>query len=165
MALSFLLFLKPDPYQLSFKDNLGNTVNFSGFAGKKILIVNTASESKYVSQYASLEQLYEKYQDSLVVIAFPANDFGKEPGNDSAIASYVAQYNIHFILAAKVVVTGPNIDPVYSWLTDVTQNGTLSNPVPGNFFKFLLNGNGTIIGLFAGQVDPMDSTIQQAITN
>jgi glutathione peroxidase len=165
MTLSVLWSLQSDIYQLSFKDNQGNVVNLSAFRGKKILIVNTASQSKYASQYSSLEQLYEKYQDSLMIIAFPSNDFGKEPGNDSAIASYVAQYNIQFTLAAKSSVSGANIDSVYGWLTDGNQNGQMSNPVPGNFFKYLINSNGMIIGLFAPQVDPMDSTIQQAITN
>src|SRR5580698_5811755 len=113
MTLSVLWSLQSDIYQLSFKDNQGNVVNLSAFRGKKILIVNTASQSKYASQYSSLEQLYEKYQDSLMIIAFPSNDFGKEPGNDSAIAGYVAQYNIQFTLAAKSSVSGANIDSVY----------------------------------------------------
>jgi glutathione peroxidase len=164
--LSTLCCFKADIYQLHFKDTNGNIVGLDSFKGKKILIVNTASNSKYAPQYGSLEQLYEKYKDSLVIIAFPSNDFGMEPGSDSAIASYVSkQLGIQFFLAAKISVSGSDIDPVYSWLTDATQNGVLSNPVPDNFFKFLINGNGMIIGIFGSTIDPMSDQIQQAVAN
>jgi glutathione peroxidase len=143
----------------------GSTINLSSFQGKKVLFVNTASNSKYVNQYASLEQLYQLYKDSLVVIAFPSNSFGNEPGNASSIQTFVNNtYNIHYFLAAPVSVSsGSTQSPIYQWLTQISQNGTMNNQVTGDFDKFLMNGSGKLVGEFGSRIDPMDSIIVNAI--
>jgi glutathione peroxidase len=144
----------------------GTNINLSQFKGKKILIVNTASTSKYVAQYGKLEQLYQKYKDSLVIIAFPSNDFNHESASTGQIKNFVtSNYHISYILASKQSVVGAGISALYKWLSASTQNGVMDNPVIEDFCKYLIDDNGNIIGVFAGSVDPMDNVIQNAITN
>ncbi len=153
-------------YNVTINDIDGNPIDLSQFQGKKILIVNTASGSGYVSQYASLEQLYQKYKDSLVIIAVPSNSFGNEPSDSSAIKDFVMNnYNIHFILAQKMDVTGDTESPLYGWLTHIEQNNMLSNEVLGDFYKFLIDANGRLMGAFDSSTDPMSDVIQNAVTN
>jgi glutathione peroxidase len=152
-------------YDFSINDIDGNTINFSQFQGKKVLIVNTASGSTYASQYQSLEQLYQKYKDSLVIVAVPSNSFGNEPLDNSQIKSFIAtNYNTHFIISEKAIVDGESQSPLFSFLSHIEQNGMVNNPVKADFFKFLINSSGTVIGTFAPSVDPMSDDVQNAIT-
>lgn len=147
-------------YDFHLTDIDGNTVNLSDFQGKKILIVNTSADSSYIQQYASLEQLYQKYSDSLVVIAVPSNSFGNEPESADSIKSFVTNtYNIHYILASPLNITGDSTAPLYQWFAD---NG---QPANGDFCKFLISGEGDIIGAFDASIDPMNSIIQDMIEN
>lgn len=144
----------------------GDTIHFSDFAGKKILIVNTAASSPQAHQYGKLEQLYQLYKDSLVIIAIPSNSFGNEQESDSVINENVHDtYNITYTLATTTNVAGDSIAPLYQWLTDATLNGMVSNPVFNDFLKFLIGTDGKIIGVFSSKVDPMDKAIQDAIKN
>lgn len=144
----------------------GNTINLSQFQGKKILIVNTASGSKYVDQYGRLEQLCQLYKSSLVIIAIPSNDFQNETAAASEIKNLATvKYHISYLLASKVSLSGAEASPLYKWLSSSAQNGVMDQPVIGDFCKYLINAKGNITGVFAGQVDPMDSTIQNAIIN
>jgi glutathione peroxidase len=160
------LFFTISIYSISSTDINGEQFNFSDFQGKKILIVNTASNSRYVGQYAALEQLYQQYKDSLIVIVFPSNSFGNETGDNAAIKNFVVNnYNAHFLLAGKLDVTGSSQAPIYHWLTQQSQNGMMDNPMLGDFQKFLVDKDGTLIGVFSPVISPMDSSIQNAITN
>ena len=107
--LIVLLFamLLPDNsfYDISIQNVSGNTINFSQFKGRKVLIVNTASTSKYKRQFESLQQLYAKYKDSLTVIVFPSNSFNNEPLNNAAIADSIKAKGYTFMVAAKSAVT------------------------------------------------------------
>jgi glutathione peroxidase len=166
LTVAFMFFIQTSIYSIHFKSNDGTDMSFNQFKGKKILLVNSSSGSKYAWQYGSLENLYQKYKDSLIVIAFPSNDFGHESASDPQIRSSInSAYKINYILAAKTSVTGTGKSPVFQWLTSSSMNGVLDNPVNGDFYKYLVDGNGQIIGVFSGSVDPMDSTIQKAITN
>ena len=108
-------------YQFTYID--GNNINLNDYRGNKILFVNTASNSLYTNQYAQLEQLFQQYHDSLVVIAFPSNSFGNEPGSDADIKNFTdSNYHIHFILASRVSVNGNDISPVWQWLTKASEN-------------------------------------------
>jgi glutathione peroxidase len=157
-------FFTANIYTITSTDIDGNDIHFSDFAGKKILIVNTASNSSAVSQYAQLEELYQKYKDSLIVIAFPSNSFGNEPGTNQNISDSVAsKYHVHFLLGAKADVIGSNQSLIYQWLTQEAQNGMMNNIVVDDFQKFLINKNGTLVGVFSPVVDPMDSLIQNAV--
>ncbi|GGA87925.1 glutathione peroxidase [Puia dinghuensis] len=163
--LFYFLLAGPGPiYSLSFTDAQGHLVQLSAFKGKKILLVNTASGSSRASQYASLEKLYELYKDSLVIIAFPSNDFGHEPATGAVISqNVVSQYNIQFIMAANISVTGATTHPVFQWLTSAALNGLDSNPVGNDFYKFLVDSAGNWKGVFSDEVDPMSAEMQNAI--
>lgn len=169
MQLFFILFnvflLQTSIYDLTVNDSQGNQIHFSDFKGKKILIVNTASNSKYASQYNDLEQLYQKFKDSLVVIAFPSNDFNNEPGDSvSSVSVVISKYHISYIFGSPLAVKGSDISPLFKWLSESAQNGAINSPVIGDFCKYLIDGNGNIIGVFSGEVDPMEAVIQDAIT-
>jgi glutathione peroxidase len=153
-------------YSLPLNDIDGNPINLSQFQGKKILIVNTATNSNYISQYDSLEQLYQKYKDSLIIIAIPSNSFGNESNDNATIKNFVmSNYHIHYILAQKMDVTGDAQSALYSWLTHIEQNNMMSNDVEGDFFKFLIDKSGRLVGAFVPSVDPMSDDMQSVITN
>lgn len=139
----------------------GGKIDFSQFKGKKILIVNTASECGYTPQYEGLEALYEKYKDRLVVVGFPANNFGgQEPGSNEAIKEFCKKnYGVSFPLAAKISVKGADIAPIYKWLCNKSENGVLDAEVKWNFNKFLLDENGKIIAKFDSKVTPMSEEL------
>lgn len=139
----------------------GGSINFSQFKGKKILVVNTASECGFTPQYKELEALYEKYQDRLVVVGFPANNFGgQEPGSNEEIKSFCEKnYGVSFPMAAKISVTGEDTAPIYQWLTQKSKNGVLDASIQWNFNKFLLDENGRLIAYFATKVSPLGEEI------
>src|SRR5438046_8764055 len=107
-------------YSFKVKGLDGGMIDFSKYKGKKIMIVNTASKCGNTPQYAELEQLYEKYKDKLVIIGFPANNFGaQEPGSNTEIKEFCTKnYGVSFPMAAKVSVKGDDIAPIYKYLTD-----------------------------------------------
>ncbi len=139
----------------------GNPIDFASFKGKKILIVNTASECGYTPQYKDLEELYEKYKNKLVIVGFPANNFGgQEPGTNADIKAFCTKnYGVTFPMAAKISVKGDDIAPIYQWLTHKDQNGVLDAEIKWNFGKFLLDENGKMIAYFPSKVKPMSEDI------
>lgn len=134
----------------------GKTIDFSSFKGKKILVVNTASKCGYTPQYDALQKVYNQYKDKLVIIGFPANNFGgQEPGSDSEIQDFCkANYGVSFPMASKVSVKGNDMAPIYKWLTSKTENGVLDAEVGWNFGKFLLDENGKLLQYFPSKVKP-----------
>ena len=141
-------------------------ISFDQFAGKKILIVNVASKCGYTRQYANLEALYEKYQDQLVVIGFPCNQFGgQEPGSEEQIAEFCSStYGVTFPMTEKVMVKGENVHEIYRWLTSKDLNGVDDYKITWNFNKFLLDEQGQLLGHFASGVDPLDEAITKHLT-
>ncbi len=139
----------------------GTTINFADFKGKKILIVNTASECGYTPQYKELEALYQKFKDKLVIVGFPANNFGgQEPGTNTEIKAFCQQnYGVTFPMAAKISVKGDDAAPIYQWLCTKTENGVLDAEIKWNFNKFLLDENGNMIAYFPSKVTPMSEQI------
>jgi glutathione peroxidase len=139
----------------------GSTIDFASFKGKKILVVNTASECGYTPQYKDLEKLYETYKDKLVVIGFPANNFGgQEPGSNAEIKTFCTKnYGVSFPMAAKVSVKGADMAPIYQWLTQKEKNGVLNADIKWNFNKFLLDENGRMMYKFESSVTPMSEEI------
>jgi glutathione peroxidase len=153
-------------YNFNLTDIDGNKISLGQFRGKKILFINTATNSSYTSQYASLEKLYQKYKDSLVIIAIPSNSFGNEGGDNATIKDFVKNtYGIHYILAQKTIVAGDNQSPLYGWLTHMEQNNMMSNTIQGDFYKFLVDGSGRLVGAFVSSVDPMSDDMQSVISN
>jgi glutathione peroxidase len=139
----------------------GRTLDFSKFKGKKILIVNVASECGYTSQYSQLQELYEQYEDKLVVIGVPCNQFGgQEPGSNEKIASFCSsKYAITFPMTSKQNVKGSDAHPVYIWLTSKSKNGVLDAEIKWNFNKFLIDENGNMLAHFGSRVKPFDDEI------
>ena len=139
----------------------GSTIDFSAYKGKKILIVNTASQCGYTPQYEGLEKLYETYKDKLVIVGFPANNFGaQEPGTNGEIQEFCKKnYGVTFPMAAKVSVKGDDTAPIYKWLCSKTENGVLDAEIKWNFGKFLLDENGKLIAYFSSKVTPMSEEI------
>jgi len=147
--------------QCLFKLNSKEQICLNQFEGKKILIVNVASECGYTFQYKDLEKLYSTYKDKLVVIGFPCNQFmGQESGNEEEIEKFCSsKYNVTFPLTTKIDVKGNKQHPIYKWLTSKSLNGVDDYKVSWNFNKFLLDENGQLIGYFNSKVNPMDSAI------
>jgi glutathione peroxidase len=145
-------------YDLSAKSIDGESTKLSEYRGKVLLIVNVASQCGYTPQYAGLQKLYATYHDrGLEVLGFPSNDFGQqEPGPESEIKHFCSsKFGVSFPLFAKTKVTGPEKDPVYSFLTKSTGGAE----VGWNFEKFLVNRQGLVIGRFPSGVRPEDSRL------
>ncbi|MEY3687222.1 MAG: hypothetical protein RIR84_63 [Bacteroidota bacterium] len=139
----------------------GGTIDFSKFKGKKILVVNTASKCGYTPQYADLEKLYEQYKSKLVIVGFPANNFGgQEPGSNAEINAFCQKnYGVTFTMAEKVSVKGEDTHPLFKWLTSKTENGVMDAEIKWNFTKFLLDEKGQLINVYPSKVNPMDEQI------
>jgi glutathione peroxidase len=136
------------------------------YAGKVLLIVNTASQCGYTPQYADLEALYEKYRDKgLEILAFPSNDFGgQEPGSNSEIKLFCTEkYDVKFPLFAKVPVKGKEKHPLYTYLTDPERNPETGGEITWNFTKFLVDGNGKIVTRYESKVKPTDDNVTKDI--
>jgi glutathione peroxidase len=152
---------------------LDGEIDFSKFKGKKIMIVNTASQCGNTPQYKDLETLYEKYKDKLVIVGFPANNFGaQEPGTNAEIKEFCTkEFSVTFPMAEKISVKGDDIHPLYKWLIEQSKEMAknvpadnsknlvwkkfLQDPVIWNFTKFLLDENGNLIAVFHHKSNPM----------
>ena len=139
----------------------GKTIDFSKFKGKKILIVNTASECGFTPQYEGLQKLYETYKDQLVIVGFPANNFGgQEPGSNAEIGAFCQKnYGVTFPMAAKVSVKGDDTAPIFKYLTEKDLNGVKNTTILWNFTKFLLDENGKLIETFISTTKPTSESI------
>lgn len=146
----------PSIHSFKVKSIDGKTIDFSKFKGKKILVVNTASKCGYTPQYEALEKVYEEYKDKLVIVGFPANNFGsQEPGSNEEIQEFCkARFGVKFPLASKISVKGDDTAPIYKWLTSKDENGVLDATITWNFNKFLLDENGKMIAYFPSKVTP-----------
>jgi glutathione peroxidase len=149
-------------YQFKVTDLYGKKFDFSTLKGKKILIVNTASECGLTPQYKDLEAIYSKYKDkNFVIIGFPANNFGsQEPGSNEQIAKFCQMnYGVTFPMMSKISVKGKDIHEVYKFLTQKDKNGLQDSQVEWNFQKYLINEEGKLIKVLSPRVLPTDSEI------
>lgn len=153
-------------YHLSITLINGDPLSFESLRGKKVMLVNTASECGYTPQYEELQQLYNQYRESLVIIAFPSNDFGEqEPGSNAAIQQFCqAQYAINFPITEKCrVKKGEGQHEIYRWLTDETKNGWNNIAPTWNFCKYLVNEQGQLTHFFEAAIAPMGSAVINAL--
>ena len=149
-------------YAFSFDALQGEPIRLSDFAGKPILVVNTASLCGYTPQYSGLEQLYKRFHErGLTMIGVPSNDFGgQEPGGVAEIVETANhEYGVTFPLAAKAEVVGPNAHPFYKW---AASERPLETP-KWNFHKYLVGRDGHIAAVFATQIEPMEARVVDAI--
>jgi glutathione peroxidase len=143
----------------------GVSIDFNDFKGKYILFVNVASKCGFTKQYAQLEKLYQAYKNDLVVIGLPCNQFGgQEPGDAQEIKSFCTEnFGVSFIITEKINTKGPELHPIYAWLTDKKLNGKINSTVKWNFQKYLLNKEGKLIDYFNSTTSPMSSKITKQL--
>lgn len=137
-----------------FKANAidGKAIDFSQYKGKSVLVVNTASKCGYTPQYEDLQKLHEQYGSKVVILGFPANNFGsQEPGSNTEIASFCKEnYGVSFQMFEKVSVKGDDVAPVFAWLKEKT-----GNEPTWNFCKYLIKPDGTV-KFFSSKVKPLE---------
>jgi len=153
-------------YSLSIVLNNGNTLNFESFRGKKVLLVNTASDCGYTNQYESLQKLSEQYKGKLQLVGFPANDFKEqEKGSDAQIAAFCKEnFGVTFPLAVKsIVIKGAAQNAVFNWLSDAAKNGWNNKAPSWNFSKYLVNEQGVLINYFDPSISPLSEEVTKAI--
>lgn len=146
-------------YQFKVKTLDGKDFDMASLKGKKVMIVNTASECGFTPQYKELEELYKKYKDkNFTIIGFPCNDFGgQEPGGASEIKEFCSKnFGVTFQLMEKVSIA---TSPVYQWLTHKDKNGVEDAVVKWNFNKFLIDENGKYVKHLPSRTLPTDEVV------
>jgi glutathione peroxidase len=148
---------------ISFATITGDTTNLNAFKGKVVLVVNVASKCGYTPQYAGLESLYLAKKDKgFVILGFPANNFkDQEPGTNEEILKFCqTTYNVTFPMMAKISVKGPDIHPLYAYLTKWSN---LPGDISWNFNKFLFDRNGNLVARYDSPVKPDDPQLVSKI--
>lgn len=153
-------------YHVKINSLQGKPINLSDYKGKKILFVNVASKCGFTPQYRDLQKLYDQYQDQLMIIGVPCNQFGKqEPGTSSEIQEFCqVNYGVNFLITEKVDVKGNNQHPLYNWLTQKSENGKRSSSVKWNFQKYLIDENGELIDHYYSITKPTSRKITKYLT-
>ena len=152
-------------YDIEIKSLQNNPIQISDFKGKYILFVNVASKCGFTPQYKGLEELHKTYQDNLVVIGVPCNQFGKqEPGNNEAIQEFCElNYGVSFLITEKVDVKGSHQHPLYTWLTTRELNNKKSSSIRWNFQKYLISPEGKLIDYYLSITKPLSSKITKQL--
>lgn len=167
ILLSFVLppILIVSIYSLSVADVNDASINFNNYRGKKILIVNIATGNTAANQQlVEMQQLYLQNQDSLVVIAFPSNSFGHEPGTNAQIKTLMqGTYGVTFPIAVKSWVRGDSANIIYQWLSSKLQNEMMNSKTIRDYQKYLVDGTGRLVAKFDSSVNPLNARIQDAI--
>lgn len=147
-------------YDIEINDHTGSPLDLNIYRGKKLMVVNVASECGYTSQYGSLQELYDMHKESLVIIGVPCNDFGgQEPGTGEEIMTFCQKnYGVTFPICQKVGITS-DTHALYQWLTEKDKNGISNNSVKWNFHKFLVDTDGSIYASLPSDVTPGDDII------
>jgi glutathione peroxidase len=153
-------------YTLTAKDIVGNVFPFENLKGKKVMIVNTASDCGFTAQYEALEKLSLQYKDKLVIIGMPSNDFKQqESGDNTKISSFCQKnYGVTFPLMEKSSVKkGIQQNEIHKWLSDKNNNGWCQQAPVWNFCKYLINEKGELTHYFPMTVDPLSAEVISAI--
>ena len=157
---------KESIFQLPVELNSGKNAALSDWKGKKILLINTASDCGYTNQYEQLQELYTRMPDKLVIIGFPANDFkDQEKGTDEEIAAFCkVNYGVTFPIAKKsTVISGPSQNKIFYWLSHSEKNGWCNRQPTWNFSKYLVNEEGVLTHYFDPAVSPLGEEVLNAI--
>jgi glutathione peroxidase len=152
----------------SLKETLinGQPFCFDQLKGKKILLVNTASDCVYTRQYEELEELQQQNQNKLMIIGFPSNEFNEqEKEDDNNIAKFCkVNYGVTFVLMKKSFVKrSADQEKVYDWLTDKNKNGWNSKQPSWNFCKYLIDENGKLTHYFSSSIEPLGKEMREAL--
>ncbi len=149
-------------HQFKVADIEGKEFDFSSLKGKKVMVVNTASECGLTPQYEQLQELYTEFKDqNFVIIGFPANNFGaQEPGSNVQIATFCSRnYGVTFPMMEKISVKGDDMHALYHFLTEKDKNGLKDNEVKWNFQKYLIDTEGHLSKVIAPTTLPIDEEI------
>jgi glutathione peroxidase len=155
-------------YDFTLNSIDGHDAPLAAYKGKVLLLVNVASKCGFTPQYAALESVYEKYKDrGLVILGFPANNFGsQEPGTNAEIKAFCSRtYHVSFPMYAKISVLGDDKAPLYRFLTDKSAHPKTGGEIRWNFTKFLVDRNGKIAARFEPPVKPDSPEMTAAIEN
>jgi glutathione peroxidase len=154
-------------YDFKVKTLEGKDFDFSTLKGKKVMVVNTASKCGYTPQYKDLEEVYQQYQDVLVIIGFPANNFlHQEPGTASEIRTFCTEnYGVTFPMMEKISVKGDDMHPLYKWLTSKQENGVMDSEVKWNFQKYLIDENGKLVDVIYSKEKPNSDKVLTWLTS
>lgn len=150
-------------YSFTFPAIDGGTIALSDFAGKAVLVVNTASLCGFTKQYEGLQSLWEAYQgQGLVVLGVPCNDFGgQEPGSEAQIQDFCATtFRVSFPMTSKQAVSGDDAHPFYRWARETL--GVIAAP-KWNFHKYLIGKDGQLVDWFSSVTDPMSDKVRAAV--
>ena len=153
-------------YDIPFETISGDPGSFAAYKGKKIVIVNTASDCGYTGQYEELQSLYAQAKGNIIIVGFPANDFKEqEKGSNEQIASFCKKnYGVEFPIAAKAsVIKGKEQHPVFAWLSDPAKNGWNKEAPAWNFSKYIIDEEGRLIGYFDPGVSPLGKDFLKAL--
>jgi glutathione peroxidase len=154
-------------YNLAADLNNGTALEFSSLKGKKVMIVNTASDCGYTRQYGELQQLYENNKATLAIIAFPSNDFKEqEQGTDHDIAQFCqVNFGVQFPVARKTAVRkSKQQHPVFAWLSHPALNGWNNKSPQWNFSKYLVNEEGVLTHYFGPGISPLGKEVKDAMS-
>lgn len=164
LMLMMLFIIPGSVYDFKLKSIDGKEFSLAQYKGKKILVVNTASKCGYTPQYAELQKLADQYKDKLVIVGFPANNFGgQEPGTNPLIKEFCSKnYGVTFPLSEKVSVKGEDIAPLFKYLT-TTPNPDFTGDIKWNFEKFLIDENGKLIHRYRSSVTPLSPQITKEL--
>ncbi len=153
-------------YPLALRTTSGEEITLERYRGKKLLLVNTASNCGFTSQYEELQRLYEKRPDKLAIIGFPSNEFKEqEKAGDEEIARFCKlNFGVTFPLASKTrVLKGEDQNDIYRWLTRPDQNGWNSQEPDWNFSKYLIDEEGVLTRYFGPSISPLGPEISEAL--
>lgn len=152
-------------YSIAINSLEGQPLDLSDYKGKYLLFVNVASKCAFTPQYKDLEQLYHTYQDRLMVVGVPCNQFGsQEPGTAQEIQSFCERnYGVGFIITEKIDVKGPQQHPLYQWLTQRDFNGVKNSTVRWNFQKYLVDPTGQLIDFYYSMTSPRSKKITKKL--
>jgi len=153
-------------YDFVVKDIDGNDYPLKELKGKKVLVVNTASECGFTPQYEDLEKLYNEYKDNdFIILGFPANNFGhQEPGSNQEIKAFCQKnYGVSFPMMSKISVKGDDIHPLYKWLTSKDLNGEFDSGVKWNFQKYMIDEEGHLVDYGLSTLKPFSRKITEWI--
>jgi glutathione peroxidase len=154
-------------YDFKVKTLEGGSFDFSSLKGKKVMVVNVASKCGNTPQYKDLEALYLKNQDNLVIIGFPANNFGsQEPGTAVEIRKFCTEnYGVTFPMMEKISVKGSDMAPIYKWLTSKKENGVMDSEVKWNFQKYLIDENGKLVEVLDPKEKPTSDKVMMWLSS
>lgn len=154
-------------YDINMNTLEGKAIDFNDYKGKFLLFVNVASKCGFTGQYKDLQKLYDTYQDTLMIVGVPCNQFGRqESGTADQIQAFCERnYGVSFLMTEKTNVKGSDQHPLYQWLTKKHHNKKLSSSVKWNFQKYLVSPEGNLIDIFYSITKPTSSKITKHLKN